>query len=95
MTVAWTMVETLRKAGKNLTRAGLLRAAQSLDTAANPFLLPGIRLQDVADGLPADGAGLPLPLRQQAVGEGERAPPGEGLTDVSRCDRLDTSEEGR
>jgi branched-chain amino acid transport system substrate-binding protein len=45
MTVAWTMVETLRKAGKNLTRAGLLRAAQSLDTAANPFLLPGIRLQ--------------------------------------------------
>ena len=45
MTVAWTMVETLRKAGKNLTRAGLLKAAQSLDTAANPFMLPGIRLQ--------------------------------------------------
>jgi branched-chain amino acid transport system substrate-binding protein len=45
MTVAWTMVETLRMAGKNLTRAGLLRAAQSLDTAANPFLLPGIRLK--------------------------------------------------
>jgi branched-chain amino acid transport system substrate-binding protein len=45
MTVAWTMVETLRKAGRNLTRAGLLRAAQSLDTAANPFLLPGIRLR--------------------------------------------------
>ncbi|HEU5490921.1 MAG TPA: ABC transporter substrate-binding protein [Gaiellaceae bacterium] len=45
MTVAWTMVETLRRAGKNLTRAGLLRAAQSLDTVANPFLLPGIRLK--------------------------------------------------
>ena len=45
MTVAWTMVETLRKAGRNLTRAGLLKAAQSLDTAANPFMLPGIRLQ--------------------------------------------------
>ena len=45
MTVAWTMVETLRKAGKNLTRAGLLKAAQSLDTLANPFLLPGIRLE--------------------------------------------------
>jgi branched-chain amino acid transport system substrate-binding protein len=45
MTVAWTMVETLRKAGKNLTRAGLLKAAQSLDTAANPFMLPGIRLR--------------------------------------------------
>jgi len=45
MTVAWTMAETLRKAGKNLTRAGLLKAAQSLDTAANPFMLPGIRLR--------------------------------------------------
>ena len=45
MTVAWTMVDTLRKAGKDLTRTRLLRAAQSLDTAANPFLLPGIRLR--------------------------------------------------
>ena len=45
MTVAWTMVETLRKAGRNLTRAGVLRAAQGLDLAGNPWLLPGIRLQ--------------------------------------------------
>jgi len=45
MTVAWTMVETLRKAGKSPTRSSLLNAAQSLDTLANPFLLPGIRLQ--------------------------------------------------
>jgi branched-chain amino acid transport system substrate-binding protein len=45
MTVAWTMVETLRRAGKNLTRAGLLKAAQSLDTTANPFMLPRIRLK--------------------------------------------------
>ena len=45
MTVAWTMVETLRKAGRNLTRTGLLRAAQSLDLPGNPWLLPGIRLQ--------------------------------------------------
>jgi branched-chain amino acid transport system substrate-binding protein len=45
MTVAWTMVETLRTAGKNLTRTGLLRAAQSLDTRSNPFMLPGIRLK--------------------------------------------------
>jgi branched-chain amino acid transport system substrate-binding protein len=48
MTVAWTMVETLRKAGRNLTRAGLMRAARSLDLRANPFLLPGIRLQTSA-----------------------------------------------
>jgi branched-chain amino acid transport system substrate-binding protein len=45
MAVAWTMAETLRKAGKSLTRAGLLRAAQSLDTTTNPFMLPGIRLK--------------------------------------------------
>jgi ABC-type branched-subunit amino acid transport system substrate-binding protein len=45
MTVAWTMVEALRKAGRNLTRATLLRSAQSLNLAGNPFLLPGIRLQ--------------------------------------------------
>jgi branched-chain amino acid transport system substrate-binding protein len=45
MTVAWTMTETLRRAGRNLTRAGLLRAAQSLDLRSNPFLLPGIRLR--------------------------------------------------
>jgi branched-chain amino acid transport system substrate-binding protein len=45
MAVAWTMTETLRKAGKSLTRAALLKAAQSLDTLANPFMLPGIRLK--------------------------------------------------
>ncbi len=45
MTVAWTMVETLKRAGRNLTRAGLLRAAQSLDVTNNPFLLPGIAIR--------------------------------------------------
>jgi ABC-type branched-subunit amino acid transport system substrate-binding protein len=45
MTVAWTMTETLRKAGKSPTRASLLRAAQSLDQRANPFLLPGIAVR--------------------------------------------------
>jgi len=45
MTVAWTMTETLRQAGRNLSRAGLLRAAQSLDQRANPFLLPGIAVR--------------------------------------------------
>ena len=45
MTVAWTMVETLQRAGRALTRASLLRAAQSLNTTRNPFLLPGIRLR--------------------------------------------------
>ena len=45
MTVAWTMVETLERAGKNPTRASLLRAAQSLNLSNNPFLLPGIALK--------------------------------------------------
>lgn len=45
MTVAWTMVETLKRAGKTPTRAGLLRAAQNLNLANNPFLLPGIALK--------------------------------------------------
>jgi branched-chain amino acid transport system substrate-binding protein len=55
MTVAWTMVDTLKRAGKNLTRAGVLRAARSLDTTANPFLLPGTRLRTSAtDAFPLD-----------------------------------------
>jgi branched-chain amino acid transport system substrate-binding protein len=55
MTVAWTMVDTLTRAGKNLTRAGLLKAARSIDTTANPFLLPGTRLRTSAgDAFPID-----------------------------------------
>ena len=55
MTVAWTMVDVLQRAGKSPTRAGLLRAARSLDTTANPFLLPGTRLRTSAkDGFPLD-----------------------------------------
>jgi branched-chain amino acid transport system substrate-binding protein len=43
MTVAYTMVDTLRKAGRNPTRDSVLRAASHLDEV-NPFLLPGIRV---------------------------------------------------
>jgi branched-chain amino acid transport system substrate-binding protein len=43
MMAAYTMVEALKRAGKNPTRASLLRAAQHLDMA-NPFLLPGLRI---------------------------------------------------
>ena len=45
MTVAWTMVETLKRAGKTPTRASVLRAAQNLNLRNNPFLLPGIALK--------------------------------------------------
>jgi branched-chain amino acid transport system substrate-binding protein len=44
MAVAYTMVDTLRKAGRNLTRAGVLRAATHLNET-NPFLLPGVRIK--------------------------------------------------
>lgn len=45
MTVAWTMVDILKRAGKSPTRASVLKAARSIDTRANLFLLPGIRLK--------------------------------------------------
>ena len=55
MAVAWTMVDALERAGKSLTRAALLRAARTLNTTANPFLLPGTRLRTSAgDAFPID-----------------------------------------
>ena len=44
MAVAYTMVDTLRKAGRNPTRASVLHAATHLKEA-NPFLLPGVRIE--------------------------------------------------
>jgi len=55
MAVAWTMVDALKRAGKSPTRASLLAAARSLNTTANPFLLPGTRLRtSTADAFPLD-----------------------------------------
>jgi branched-chain amino acid transport system substrate-binding protein len=48
MAVAYTMVDTLKKAGRNLTRAGVLRAATHLNET-NPFLLPGVRIKTSPD----------------------------------------------
>jgi branched-chain amino acid transport system substrate-binding protein len=42
MAAAYTMVDALRKAGKQLTRAGLLKAATRLDERENPFLVKGV-----------------------------------------------------
>jgi branched-chain amino acid transport system substrate-binding protein len=44
MAVAYTMVDTLEKAGRNLTRESVLRAATHLNET-NPFLLPGVRIR--------------------------------------------------
>jgi hypothetical protein len=43
MMAAYAMVDALKQAGKNPTRAGVLRAATHLNET-NPFLLPGLKL---------------------------------------------------
>ena len=42
MAVAFTLVDALKRAGRNPTRESLMKAATSLNEANNPFLLPGI-----------------------------------------------------
>ena len=55
MAVAFTMVDALRHAGRNLTRASLLRAATHLNERNNPFLRSGITVRTSAtDYYPID-----------------------------------------
>jgi hypothetical protein len=42
MATAYTLVGTLKKAGRNPTRESLMRAATHLTEKGNPFVLPGI-----------------------------------------------------
>jgi branched-chain amino acid transport system substrate-binding protein len=42
MAEAFTFVDALKAAGRNLTRAGLMRAVTHLNETSNPFLAPGI-----------------------------------------------------
>jgi branched-chain amino acid transport system substrate-binding protein len=53
MAVAFSMVDALEHAGKNLTRAGLLKAATHLNERNNPFLRKGIVVQ-TKDYYPVD-----------------------------------------
>ena len=53
MAVAFTMVDALKHAGKNLTRASLLKAATHLNERNNPFLRKGIAVQ-TSDYYPID-----------------------------------------
>jgi branched-chain amino acid transport system substrate-binding protein len=64
MAVAFTTVEALERAGKNLTRAGLMRVAANLNVANNPFLLPGITVKT--------GPGDRFPLEQMLLQRWER-----------------------
>jgi branched-chain amino acid transport system substrate-binding protein len=45
MAAAFTMVDALKHAGKNLTRASLMRAATHLNEKTNPFLQPGVTIR--------------------------------------------------
>ena len=59
MASAFTLVDALRKAGKNPTRAGVMAAARSLNEANNPFVIPGIVVRtSAADGFPIQQVAL-------------------------------------
>jgi branched-chain amino acid transport system substrate-binding protein len=45
MTVAYSMVDALRHAGRNPTRDSLRRAMTHMDEHTNPFLLPGVAVE--------------------------------------------------
>jgi hypothetical protein len=45
MASAFTLVDALRHAGKNLTRASVIRAITHLNETKNPFVLPGVTIR--------------------------------------------------
>ena len=45
MAAAFQAIDALKRSGKTPTRAGLIKAVNSMSTAANPFLLPGIQVK--------------------------------------------------
>jgi branched-chain amino acid transport system substrate-binding protein len=59
MSVAHTFVEALKKAGKNPTRASIMKAATHLKIKNDPFLLPGVVVRtSPTDHFPLDQARL-------------------------------------
>ena len=86
MMAAYTMVAALKGAGKNPTRASLLRAAQHLDIA-NPFLLPGLRSRRRRQNYFPIGEDISRPLQERLL---ER--PRKTTHDLVNCERRkDTS----
>jgi len=59
MSAAHTFVAALKKAGRNLTREGIMRAATHLNVKNDPFLLPGMTVRTTSsDHFPLDQAKL-------------------------------------
>jgi branched-chain amino acid transport system substrate-binding protein len=55
LAVAWTFVYAMQNAGKNPTRASLMKALHSMNTTKNPFVYPGIKIQTSAkDNFPIE-----------------------------------------
>jgi branched-chain amino acid transport system substrate-binding protein len=59
MASAISLVDVLRRAGRNLTRASVMKAARSLNQPKHPLLIPGI----VVKTSPTDG----FPIEQMAL----------------------------
>ena len=59
MAVAYTMVDALKQAGRNLTRDEPAQGGDAPERGENPFLLPGIVLRtSPTDYFPMDQAAL-------------------------------------
>jgi branched-chain amino acid transport system substrate-binding protein len=77
---AWTMVYALQHSGKTPTRTGLLNALHSLNTAGNPFVYPGIKLQTSAkDNFPLEQE---IMIKWAGGATGDWAPFGQLLSGV-------------
>ena len=68
----WTFVNALARAGKNPTRASIVKAYKTLNTSKNPFVYPGIKLQTSAtDNFPIEQETL---IKWQGGATGDWAP---------------------
>jgi hypothetical protein len=64
MSVAYTMVEALKRAGTALSRASLMKQVRTLNIPGNPFLLPGIAIKT--------GKGDQFPIEQMMLQRWEK-----------------------